>query len=389
VPTRFRSRDLRFQEFGTMSIYDTVPPLTDPPFTSSGNCTHGVEEDCSDFEGNVNGVNLFTKRTRTTRYPLLNGQLFTQDGVLAHEFVGFPIGDKPVPFDPTAHWGGVTALDLNNFAWAILAGTNPNVPHVSVPTIIGELKDLPSLIKVRGDGFLKKVAQSHLSWRWALRPMLSDLRKLCNFARAFDNRLKELYSLRDGRVMKRRCHLDNSTVRTVNETNHWFHSGYGVLLQGPFQRFYTKRVWGTAQWKLAPDSVLPQLGFDPLKKLAAGLSLGITNHEMLAAAWELAPWSWLVDWFSNIGDVIAATNNSVELNWQKICVMRHMTQVTDAKVDRAISTPWVTLDSDYVLRYERKERYPCTPVLPFQFPMLPIIDGGKMSILASLAALRR
>jgi len=372
-----------------MSTYDTVPPLTDPPFTINGNCTHGVEEDCTDIVGNVTGVNPFTKRTRITHYPLLNGQLYTSDGILAHEFVGFPIGDKPIPFDPTAHWGGVTALDLNNLAWAILAGTNPNVPHVSVPTVIGELKDLPSLIKVRGDGFLKKVAQGHLSWRWGLKPMLSDLRKLCNFARAFDQRLMELYSLRDGRVMRRRCHLDNSTVRTVNETNHWFHSGYGVLLQGPFQRWYTKKSWGTAQWKLNPNSQLPQLGYDKLKNLANRLNYGFTSHEALAAAWELAPWSWLVDWFSNIGDVIAATNNSVELNWQKICYMRHMTQVTDAKVNRAISTPWVNLDSDYVLRYERKERYPCAPVLPFPFPMLPIIDGGKMSILASLAVLRR
>jgi hypothetical protein len=371
-----------------MRIYDTTPPLTDPPFVANGSCTHGIEEDCSDFVGNPNGVNSFVKRTRITHYPLLNGQLFDGNGVLAHDFVGFPIADQAIPFDPTAHWGAITGIDLNNFAWAILAGTNPNVPHVSVPTVIGELKDLPSLIKVRGDGFLKKVAQAHLSWRWALRPMLSDLRKLCNFARAFDNRLMELYSLRDGRVMRRRCHLGNAKARTTNETNHWFHAGYGVLLQGTFQRFYTKEVWGTAQWKLDPDSVLPQLGFGPLSNLANRLNYGITSHEALAAAWELTPWSWLADWFSNIGDVIAATNNSVALHWQKICVMRYMTEVSDAKVDRSISTPWITLDSDYVLRYERKERFPCFPVLPFPFPTLPIIDGGKMSILASLAALR-
>jgi hypothetical protein len=302
--------------------------------------------------------------------------------------VGLPIADQIVPYDPINHWGGLTVIDLNNLAWSILAGTNPNVPHVSVPTAIGELKDLPSLIKVRGDGLLRKIAQGHLSWRWGLRPMLSDLRKLCNFARAFDNRLMELYSLRDGRIMRRRCHLGKEKALTTNETNHWFHAGFGVLLQGPLQYHYTKEVWGTAQWKLAPDSVLPELGFGPLKNLANRLNYGITSHEALATAWELTPWSWLVDWFSNIGDVIAATNNSVSLHWQKICVMRHLVQTIDAKVDRSISTPWVTLDSDYVLWYERKERYPCTPFLPFPYPQLPIIDGGKMSILASLAALR-
>jgi hypothetical protein len=344
-------------------------------------------EDCEDVVGNLTGVNQFVKRTWTLHYPLLNGETYV-NSVKAQEFLGFPIADKPIPFDPTNHWGSLTGIDLNNFAWSILAGTNPNVPHVSVPTIIGELKDLPSLVKIRGDGFLRKVAQSHLSWRWALRPMLSDLRKLCDFARAFDNRLMELYSLRDGRVMRRRCHLGKSTVRTTNETNHWFHAGYGVLLQGPLQHYYTKEVWGTAQWKLAPDSVLPKLGYGPLVNLANRLNYGITSHEALAAAWELTPWSWLVDWFSNVGDVIAATNNSVDLHWQKICVMRKMNSIIDAKVDRSISTSWVTLDSDYVLRCERKERFPCTPILPFPYPSLPIIDSGKMSILASLAALR-
>jgi hypothetical protein len=160
-------------------------------------------------------------------------------------------------------------------------------------------------------------------------------------------------------------------------------------MRGTLQRFYRKELWGTAQWKIADGSQLPFLGAGELDKLSRHLALGLTSHEALATAWELTPWSWLTDWFSNIGDVIAATNNSVGLTWSKICVMRRMTCVTDAKVDRSLSTPWVTLDSDFVIEYERKERYPCTPVLPFPFPTLPIIDSGKLSILASLAALRR
>jgi hypothetical protein len=372
-----------------MYLYDTTPPFTDPPFVANGSKRDGVDESCDDVVGNRDGVNHFVKNTRVTHYPCLNGVRYDPTtGVKAHEFVGFPIADQITVFDPINHWGGLTGIDLNNLAWSILAGTNPSVPHVSVPTIIGELKDLPSLVKVRGDGFLRKVAQSHLSWRWAVRPMLSDLRKLCNFARAFDNRLAELYSLRDGRVMKRRCHLGRSEAIIGAETNHWYHAGFGVLLQGPLHHHLVKEVWGTAQWKLAPDAMLPQMGFGPLKSLANRLNYGITSHEALATAWELTPWSWLIDWFSNIGDVIAATNNSLDLHWQKICVMRRMFRNIDAKVDRSISTPWITLDSDYVLWYERKERYPCTPVLPFPFPTLPIIDGGKMSILASLAALR-
>ncbi len=422
MPSRYRQRDLRVGSHGTMSIYDTVPPITDPPFVAFGSCNHGIVEDCEDFVGNFTGVNSFIKRTITTHYPRLNGKLYATNGLLAHEFVDFPIADQIIPFDPRDYWGFITGIDLNNFAWSILAGTNPSEPHVSVPTTIGELKDLPSLVKGWGDNILtgalksnrsissqlgmsgrkalqqladqaghpiRNIANHNLFVRWVLKPMVSDLRKLCDFARAFDNRLREMYALRDGRVLKKRCHLGTSNVVTSSELFHWFHAGYGVLLQGPFQRHLTKEVWGSAQYVVAPDSLLPQLGYDPLRKTARMLSLGITDRETLAVAWQLCPWSWLIDWFSNISDVIAATNNQLGLTWQKICVMRKSKHIGHARIDRAASTPWITLDSDYVIEYECKERYPCFPVLPFPFPTLPIISSGQMSILASLAALRR
>jgi hypothetical protein len=339
--------------------------------------------------GNFLGVNSFDKHTITTHYPSLNGQLYASNGLLAHEFVSMPIADKPAATNPTAKFGSLTGIDLNNLAWAILAGTNPQVPHVSVPSFIGELKDLPSLVKGYGDGLLKAVANANLSWRWAIRPMIGDLRKLCAFQKAMNNRLTELYALRTGKVLRRRCHLGKTYLKDPLETNHWYHAGFGVLMRGTLQRFYSKELWGTAQWKIASDSQLPNLGAGVLDNLSRRLTLGLTSHEALATAWELTPWSWLIDWFSNLSDVIAATNNTVGLTWQKICVMRRLRCVTDAKVDRSISTPWVTLDSDFVIEYDRKERYPAFPVLPFPFPTLPIIDNGKMSILASLAALRR
>jgi hypothetical protein len=141
-----------------------------------------------------------------------------------------PIADKPAATNPTAKFGSLTGIDLNNLAWAILAGTNPQVPHVSVPSFIGELKDLPSLVKGYGDGLLKAVANANLSWRWAIRPMIGDLRKLCAFQKAMNNRLTELYALRTGKVLRRRCHLGKTYLKDPLETNYWYHAGFGVLM---------------------------------------------------------------------------------------------------------------------------------------------------------------
>jgi hypothetical protein len=402
---RYRERDLRSESFGTMYYWLFSPP----DYTYTTSVVRGVEERCLDDVGNFTGVNTFVKDTITKHYPLLNGEYRDPTtGDLVIKFTGFPISDRPAPLSPTYHWGDFSTADFNSFAWQILAETNPQTPHVSVPSVIGELKDLPSLVKGWGDTLLKAAfrgttrglpglvrkslglaANANLTWRWVVRPMASDLRKLFDFVRAVNNRLDELYSLRENRVLKRRCHFGKAQAVTYDEALHWFHAGYGVLLQGPLKTTWTKEVWGTAQWKIAPDSQLPSKGAGELNQLARNLAFGLTSHEALAAAWELTPWSWLADWFGNVGDIIAATNNSVGLTWSKLCLMRHMFCHVDADINWSQSTPWVTLDSDYVLIWERKERWPVFPVIPFPLPNLPTLTGGQLSILASLAALRR
>jgi hypothetical protein len=166
------------------------------------------------------------------------------------------------------------------------------------------------------------------------------------------------------------------------------HSG-GATIRGAVDVTYDKELWGTAQWKLLPDSQLPSLGFAPLKNLAGRLATGLTSHEALATAWELTPWSWLADWFGNVGDVIAATNNSVGLTWSKIALMRRSFSRFSVKVNPALSDSWPKIDSDWVVDWTRKERYPAFPVIPFPTPTLPVLTGKHLSILASLAVLRR
>jgi len=381
--TRHRERDLRQEHFGT---YYTKVPLTN----GSVSMLVGHQDFCDDEVGNIEGVNPFIKRDIDVWYPVLNGAQLHSDGVtVLRSFSDCPIQYRPVPADPTAHWGLLSAADLNEYAWRILAETNPSLPHVSVPTAIGELKDLPGLIKGWGDNLLKTVARANLTWRWALRPMISDLRKLWEFQKAVDKRLIDLLRLREGRTLRRRCHLGKSEFTTAKQNSFLFQSGNGATSRGTLFTTYTEEVWGTAQYHIEPDSDLPQMGGAALDNLAKRLTFGFTSHEALATAWELTPWSWLVDWFSNVGDVIAASNNSIGLQWSKICLMRRMFTNTHAKPDPAQTTSWCIVNNDYHLVHERKERFPCFPVIPVPLPSLPILTNGQWSILASLAVLRR
>jgi hypothetical protein len=378
--------------------------------------THGPYQTCDDVVGNWEGVNPLFITKRFTYYPVLGGQELHSSGSVLREFVDYPPAYRPGAPDPRAQFADFTGLDLSNLAWEILGKTNPNVPHVSVPQMLGELNELPSLFTGWGfrnwpgpGGFgpflkrwglrglprlvgsfgydlLQQVAKGHLSWRWAYRPMIGDLQKLLGFVKAVDDRLIWLMRLRDGNVLRRRCKLGKTTVKPA--PSYVILHSEGAVLRGWRQVTYTSEVWGTAQWKLDPASNLPMLGFGPLKDLARRLALGITSHEALSAAWELTPWSWLVDWFSDVGDVIAATNNSVPLTWQKICVMRTRLGKSEYTLDKTASATWPTFNGWYVEDYSLKERQLAFPITPFPIPFLPIINGGKLSILASLAALR-
>lgn len=374
---RHREQDLRYLKIGTY-----VSPIG--PTTFFRNATDGFRRICDDSIGDHHTPYDFSLMESFQFYPTLtcsgNNRTWTE----------CPVGYQPALADPRAHFPAPTALDRNNLAWKILAETNPSVPHVSVPTFIGELKDLPGLVKGYGDNLLKNVANGYLSWRWAIRPMISDLRKLWNFQKAVDDRTTMLLKLRSGATIKRRVQLGTTNHADAPQVNQTVHSeGCGVT--GTFQTSYSMKEWGSAQWKLLPNSQLPQLGYAPLRKKAYALTFGITSHEALATAWELTPWSWLADWFGNTGDLIAATNNSVGCSWHNVCYMRHSVAIRSCTYVPALSNAFAIAglrNQQYVLRMTRKERYVCVPVLPVPFPQLPILTNGQWSILAALAAQR-
>lgn len=277
--------------------------------------------------------------------------------------------------------------ELNELAWTILAKTNPSRPHVGVPAALGELRDLPNLVRGWGRGYLRTAAQANLSWKFGIAPMLGDIRKLFEFTSAVNKRLEQLRKLRDGKVLRTRCHLGTNEI--VEDHGVQLLHSEGCQISAHSVTTHSYEMWGTAEWKLLPTSDLPHMDDAEMKFLAQRLVTGITSHGMLETAWELLPWSWLVDWFSNVGTMLTATNNTVGCTWGRICVMRHSRSVRTYDANSLSKPSWVTLDGWFTSIGERKERFPTYPVIPVPLPSLPIIDGGKLSILLSLAALRR
>lgn len=206
------------------------------------------------------------------------------------------------------------------YATKLLRMTNPSRPTVDIPVFIAELKDFPQLFKIVGDTALKTLAKSNLSFWFGWKPLASDLLKLMDFARHTHNRYNELLRLYNG-GLSRTVTLDTlsySENRTllygIYDGNYWYSNE--ALTS-------SLTIRGHVKWK--PTTLPPKTDAEYIA-LARRAALGLTIDP--ATFWELIPFSWLVDWFSNVGDFLMYKRNIVPAVAYDTCIMRHYTHST-------------------------------------------------------------
>jgi hypothetical protein len=99
--------------------------------------------------------------------------------------------------------------------------------------------------------------------------------------------------------------------------------------------------------------------------------------------YEIMPWSWLIDYFTNLGDIVASTRNLVPAYHDDVNIIK--TTRIDGNAIQNDKTYWKKM-SDARTSYVRKERYPVSgSAISAKFGFL---DGRQMSIIASLSILK-
>jgi hypothetical protein len=111
---------------------------------------------------------------------------------------------------------------------------------------------------------------------------------------------------------------------------------------------------------------------------SSAAALGVRLRDVPAAAWELMPWSFVLDWIANVGDVVAGLVAlcSSDLLTQWVTVRR--TQVLTRSITGSrTSDPWRQtincLDSDGCI-YETYTRTPMPPGRGMGFRIAPNLD---------------
>jgi hypothetical protein len=286
-------------------------------------------------------------------------------------------------------------------------------PHF-VSETLGEFNNLissPSYRKnVRSSGsgaspkrLARKVSKDYLNLVFGWQPLLSDLRQIYKTQQSLEARLRQI--IRDNnRSIRRELTLKNTVSSEVTNMSLGDGSQTGLSLaayqttsvldgEPPARIVRTvttrERVWGVGSYKYyIPDNILgtPQWTRD-CKSALFGLN---PNPALL---YELMPWSWLIDWFSNVGDVLNNIFNQsiAELIVNYAYLMRHVSIET---VYEVTTEPCALVGTDvhgdrippqhlkYVTLSETKERVAASP---FGFGLqIDDLSDRQFAILAAL-----
>lgn len=242
-------------------------------------------------------------RTRYMSDPSWGITLYNTAGFHYHDYYGFHnhgYGAHSAAYVEyaTALSSEVAALDFRALSATAMPRLEPSLQVVSIPNFLLELRDLRRMFEFwRHDSSLaKNAASAHLNWSFGWKPFLGDLQRTYSALQETQTKLKDWdKKVSSGKPQTRSTSLESLTTELGGTFN------YGGDASRPC-------TWNASHKR----HVTAWLKFKPLPtKLSAGLSrdiaamaqaLGIAPN--VSILWDAIPFSFVVDWFFNVGSAI-------------------------------------------------------------------------------------
>lgn len=268
----------------------------------------------------------------------------------------------------------------------LLAKTNPLRPDFSVPVFIKELVDVGAMFHLAAKTFAGYIGSSYLNYRFGWVQFVRDLKVLAELTTSVERRMRELQSLSKHGGLRRRIDLfaDSNTKFTQQVVAA---SSFGVTSYMTKRSQYSIRIWGSVRWactKDFEDEIKAMGAFNVALKQV--LDLEALDPETL---WNLVPFSWLVDYFVDIGTYLGANEGGVMLKPHDICIMRDFKAVDSYQPWKYSGTnPPTHTAGKYTRRYKGRD-------LVFNASTFPTVTTGLLSwsqwkvVLALVAAFKR
>lgn len=258
------------------------------------------------------------------------------------------ISSKPPAFISSMPSFAVASSGLSGKYATGYKRARPGNPVAGVGQFIAELRDLPK-IPLKGIWTVpitqlprvllsklqdfRNLGSEYLNVAFGWKPFVKDLQDMYNLWKSIDKRMAEIIR-NNGRYIRRRAEVENDESSTSNVWE------YNVPYAGCFnpppgwpvgksivtRRAVTKtHIWFVGAFRY----YIPDVGSSLWDARARAALFGaLPTPELL---WNVLPWSWLVDWFANIGDIVSnASSNAVDnLTTRYSFIMKHVTETLE------------------------------------------------------------
>lgn len=276
-----------------------------------------------------------------------------------------------------------------------IADSHPGDSGFSLPNFLYELKDVPRMLQnaYRLGEELEDAAKSRriedifrylyspkargrdwLNYNFGYRPFLQDARSIAEISDYVSKRCKQ------PPLIRRRRELGETFVQRIGSTT------YTALnnISGVRTTQATAKKWVCSRWRV--DRRFTQAMTESRMK-AVGNALGLNLG--LSTVWNALGYSWLIDWFTGVGDVIDIYENKNGIKFDSAVVMLHTRQysVITAK-PTASNNVYGSLPPCYFETENKTRNYAFPSVVPTGL-FENFLGAGQLATLASLAVTRR
>jgi len=265
---------------------------------------------------------------------------------------------------------GTFGSDLTQKGTNFISQTVPTNPTVDGSVGLAELfrEGIPSMIGSSllqsRIGFLRGLGSEYLNFEFGWKPLVSDVKNAAKAIMESETILNQLVRDSGKNVHRKRHLLPTKEVSTSISSIGWPNGLATSDLWGPsWARCtddYRRDTWfsGCYTFEYDPGNLFEISRIATQARLLYGLQL---TPEVL---WNLAPWSWLVDWFANVGpllhNVSAFQNDQLVLRYGYV-MDRHRRTYT--QVTNCTPLPRNTFPARYkeVYSLDWKRRQQATP----------------------------
>lgn len=254
--------------------------------------------------------------------------------------------------------GGVPYLDLEStrlpadvakrLGTQLIADTIPTKGPVQLSAILGEaMAGLPKLLGIAalkdGSTLHQQIGDEFLNWTFGVAPTLDDVKDLMGTVARISKTVQQYHRDSGRNVRRRRSMPPSESVVVTHDVpvppNNgprlvgWDNGALSIATQLNLTETTTIRTWfsGAYTYHLADSNSV----VDRFRRFEEDANAVLGTRLTWDVLWQLSPWSWLADWFGNVGDLLT----NVSYLGSDGLVLRYGYLMNHTKVVRKYSMP--------------------------------------------------